>query len=139
MFSAGRFLDGRQDTRYAHRLAFELAYGPIPSGLQIQHHCDTPPCVNPDHLYAGTQAQNMRDRTARDRFPAEVPKHWKGWPSHELRRALIAECLASRQYGTVARLAREHNIKFSKLAAAVSRARQREFLAATTGASAAVR
>ena len=47
--------------QYAHRLAWVLAYGSIPEGLNILHRCDTPPCIEPRHLYAGTQADNAGD------------------------------------------------------------------------------
>lgn len=53
----------------AHRLAWELANGPIPSGMGILHRCNNPSCVNPDHLYPGNQAQNYHDmvRAGRDK------------------------------------------------------------------------
>lgn len=44
-----------------HRIAYECANGPIPRGMVVCHTCDTPMCVNPDHLFVGTQKDNMRD------------------------------------------------------------------------------
>lgn len=54
----------------AHRYAYERVYGPIPAGLAICHTCDMPECVNPAHLFAGTQQDNMRDARAKGRQTA---------------------------------------------------------------------
>lgn len=51
----------------AHRLAYELEYGPIPRGAMILHSCDNRACVNPEHLRIGTHAENMVDRKVRGR------------------------------------------------------------------------
>lgn len=63
----GRF--ARYGQRTAHRVAYFIEHGSIPSGKLVLHSCDNPPCCNPQHLYLGDAKDNSRDRTERMRAP----------------------------------------------------------------------
>lgn len=52
---------------YVHRLAFQLFIGPIPDGMAVCHRCDVPWCVRPEHLFLGTQLDNIADMHAKSR------------------------------------------------------------------------
>lgn len=52
----------------AHRYAWELTNGPITDNLSVLHRCDTPLCCNPNHLFLGTQAENLEDARAKGRL-----------------------------------------------------------------------
>lgn len=68
----GRLSINNRDKR-AHRVAWELTYGPIPQGLLVCHHCDNPSCINPNHLFIGTHQDNINDAIKKG-FP-------NGWSS----------------------------------------------------------
>lgn len=104
---------------YAHRVAWLLTNGPIPDGMEVLHRCDTPRCVSPDHLFLGTQADNMRDASRKNRFcrigrPARLQKL-----TPEIVRAIRAETHTDRHvaglygisYGFVNRIRRRLSYK----------------------------
>lgn len=55
------------EMKLAHRVAWELANGPIPEGMLVRHKCDNRACCNPEHLALGTYLDNARDRIERKR------------------------------------------------------------------------
>jgi len=55
-------------TTLAHRYAYESTYGSIPKDALVLHRCDNPSCINPAHLYVGTQVDNMQDAMLRGRI-----------------------------------------------------------------------
>jgi hypothetical protein len=57
----------------AHRLAYEFYVGPIPDGMLVCHRCDNPPCVNPSHLFLGTDQENVQDCINKGRWPKYRP------------------------------------------------------------------
>ena len=58
---------GERRTASAHRSAYEAAFGPSPVGMAVCHRCDTPSCINPAHLFLGTQGDNCADMARKGR------------------------------------------------------------------------
>jgi len=64
----GKFGESRKGrTILSHRYSYKIKYGKIPDGLFVCHHCDNPPCVNPKHLFLGTQSDNQIDSSNKKR------------------------------------------------------------------------
>jgi len=102
----GSFKANRK-TRAAHKVAWELTHGEIPNGLWVLHTCDNAKCVNPNHLYLGTSADNVRDRVERDRGAKGERQ-----PNHKLTNVAVVEIRRKHAFDGVAirALAREYNV-----------------------------
>ena len=64
----GNMRAGSRGVVRSHRIAYEVFVGPIPDGMVVCHKCDQPLCCNPEHLFADTQANNMRDAVKKGRM-----------------------------------------------------------------------
>lgn len=71
----GVFGCGNRIIKYAHRYSYELHFGKIPMGLKVLHKCDNAKCVRPDHLFLGTQADNIRDMDTKSRRHCKLDKY----------------------------------------------------------------
>jgi hypothetical protein len=60
---------------FVHREVWAKHFGAIPAGLCVCHKCDVPNCINPEHLFIGTQGDNMRDRANKGRYDAKGEKN----------------------------------------------------------------
>lgn len=65
----GQFwVNSKKKNMRAHRFSYAHFVGPIPEGLAVCHRCDVPLCVNPEHLFAGTLSENMKDSVSKGRL-----------------------------------------------------------------------
>lgn len=104
----GQFTLQKGKFRGAHVVSHALAIGPIPPGLVVCHRCDTPPCVNPGHLFLGTQSDNANDMFSKGRGnPARGRANANSRLDPESVRA-IRQALAGP--GFVSALAREYGV-----------------------------
>lgn len=93
----GKMASGKPGARgrpvHAHRVAYELFVGPISAGLSVCHHCDVPACVNPAHLFTGTNFDNMGDAARKGRMRG----HSSPGEANPKARLTLAEVEAIRQ------------------------------------------
>jgi hypothetical protein len=106
------FLNYPQRKVQAHRVAYAISHGKIPSGKCICHRCDVTLCVNPSHLFVGTHQENIQDRTMKGRGFRKITDHHVD----EIRKAYAAKNVTQRkladEYGvSVALICRIINMK----------------------------
>lgn len=112
----GRIAKGDRHPILAHRLAWIITYGPIPKGLLVLHRCDTPACVRPDHLFLGTQRDNVQDMILKGRDGLRGERnHWSKFTNEQ-----VQEIRRSNESGTT--LAKRFNVRQS----AITKIRQRQ-------------
>ncbi len=113
------WLDGR--TIHASRAVWQLVNGTIPKNINVCHSCDTPDCVNPSHLFLGTDLDNQRDKARKGRaavnktgFGKSGTKHHRSVLNDEL---VIAarKAYKSGVYGAVGKLAKRYNVNYQTL------------------------
>ncbi len=116
MWIGGSFMRGYgvfhfSKTRYmrAHRLSWILHHNrDIPAGRIICHKCDIPGCVNPEHLFDGTNDDNMKDKTRKGRA-YRGQSHYKTPLTDDLVREIFSKCLTAK-HGDGRRLAKEYGV-----------------------------
>lgn len=116
--------DGGHQQR-VHRLSYERHRGPLPPGMKVLHTCDTPPCFELTHLFAGTSLDNNRDMVEKGRArypgPANPPRgetHWKTKLTAEIVVALRRRAAGGE---TQTALAAEYGVDQSAVSSAIRR------------------
>lgn len=113
--------DGCKNRR-VHRLTWADRNGPIPDGMMVCHLCDTPSCVNPDHLFLGSALENSNDKVSKGRaIPGHRDNHGTRNPNARLSIENVKEILARHQQGarvgknTTAALAAEFGVNRTQI------------------------
>ena len=99
-------------TMIASRVAYQLTFGPIPDGMFVLHKCDNPPCCNPDHLWIGTNTDNVKDMDVKGRRRT-VARHGEACGASKLKLFQVMEIRSSSKSSRV--LAREYGVTKSTI------------------------
>lgn len=107
-------------TSKGHRIAWELTHGPIPAGMCVCHKCDERSCVNPDHLFLGTQRDNIADMRAKGRAKTSDKRGEKNSIAR-LTEPLVRQIRAEAQYKSQHQIARELGVAVMTINRVVNR------------------
>lgn len=113
-----KVINGKSFNIRLHRFVYSYIFGT--TKLHILHKCNNPSCINPDHLYAGTHDENMRDkvRSGRVRYWDQIGKKGAECPSSKLTEDQIIAAMADIQKGLSRNeISLKHSIKLSNLSA----------------------
>lgn len=108
---------GRAVPRLAHRLSYQLLVGPIPDKMFVCHRCDNPSCVNPEHLWIGTNRDNALDMVEKGRWKQPPTMPGENNPTAKLTREAVQEIRSI--IGQTKSLAQKYGVSIS----AIKRAR----------------
>ena len=117
----GRVLwDGKM--ALAHRVSYTLFVGSIPEDMCVCHHCDNPPCVNPQHLFLGTRKENMQDMAAKGRAGG-CPQPGETNPQAVLKehQVLLIRKMYATKLWTQKAIASQFNVSFQLISLIVNR------------------
>jgi hypothetical protein len=107
----GTFALGGGNNIGAHRASYAAFNGCIPAGMDVCHKCDVRLCVNPNHLFLGTRAENIRDAAAKQRLSRTHQAKGADHPSAKLDDSAVLEILARLKHGEPkARIARSYGV-----------------------------
>lgn len=114
----GKLSAGSREEGYflAHRMSYAIHHGPIPEGLVVMHSCDNPNCVNPAHLRAGTQSENIQEAFDKGRKVCRPPhKQGEAHGAATITEQTVRE-IRSEQGKSIRQIARERGLSESLVA-----------------------
>ena len=102
---------GKRIPLRAHRVSWELHFGPIPDGSMVLHRCDVRDCVNPSHLFLGTASDNTRDMVSKGRQFVPAPRLGRDHWASKLTEYAVSDIRMRHARGeTIVALAREYGV-----------------------------